>query len=64
MIRDGARRFNSKEASAARLRSRPAKDGGDFDMGRKAELVKRRHRLDLKAAIDENACSARQRSSA
>ena len=32
-----------------------AKDGGDFDMGGKAELVKRGDGLDLKAAVDEDA---------
>ena len=37
------------------FRLRSAKDGGDFDMGRKAKLVKRGHGFNPKAAIDENA---------
>src|ERR1700721_2192467 len=49
------RRVHLKEPPRARSRLRSAKDGGDFDMGRKAKLVKRDHRLNLKAAIDKNA---------
>ena len=49
------RRVHLEEPPRARFWSRPAKNGGDFDMGRKAKLVKRGHGLDLKAAVDENA---------
>src|SRR5580658_4234398 len=47
---------NLEEPPRARFPPRrAAKDGGDFDMRGKAELVKRRHGLDAKAALDENA---------
>src|SRR5580658_1570089 len=47
---------NLEEPPRARFPPRrAAKDGGDFDMRGKAELVKRRHGLDQKAALDENA---------
>ena len=49
------RRVHLEEPPRARFRFRSAKDGGDFDMGRKAKLVKRGHGLNLKAAVDENA---------
>ena len=49
------RRVHLEEPPHAGFRFWPAKDGGDFDMGRKAKLVKRGHRLNLKAAFDENA---------
>ena len=48
------RRVHLEEPPRPRL-FRPAKEGGDFDMSRKAKLVKRGHRLKLKAAVDENA---------
>ena len=39
------------------------KDGGDFDMGGKAKLVKRDHGANLKAAVDKNARTHRGRKS-
>jgi hypothetical protein len=47
-----------EEPPRARFRLRSAKDGGDFDMGRKAKLVKRAHGFNLTAAVSENACAA------
>ena len=49
------RRVHLEEPPRPRRRSRPPENGGDFDMGRKAKLVKRSHGLNLEAAIDENA---------
>ena len=49
------RRVHLEQPPRARFRFRSTKNCGDFDMGGKAELVKRRHELDLKAAVDENA---------
>src|SRR5271163_1298850 len=47
--------LNLEEPPRARFPWWTAKDGGDFDMRGKAELVKRRHGLDAKAGLDENA---------
>ena len=44
-----------EQSPRTRFRSRSTKNGGDFDMGRKAKLVKRGHGLNSKAAVDENA---------
>ena len=43
-----------EEPPRARFRFWAAKDGGDFDMGRKAKLVKRGQGLNLKPAVDKN----------
>src|SRR5208282_3486297 len=54
------RRAHLKEPPRARFPCWTAKDGGDFDMRGKAELVKRRHGLDAKSAVDEDARVARE----
>jgi hypothetical protein len=48
------RRVHLEVPPHAGFQFRPAKDGGDFDMGRKAKLVKRGHGFNLKAAVNEN----------